>query len=191
MQKHGVDQVSPIIRRGVLLDIAGQEGVSAGEGVYDYAGDAQLPSAAVKVQAGDVVLIRTAGELLDRRRPVSAAGGTGAGVEQEVAERAEGVRRLTRFALSACLSKHAGARPPAGENGIHSRSTEYGGTGRDRVYEFPFAVPMRYAADAPRAGRWRFAQGVTMRLMVAAALAALCACTQAGEDETTKPNAEF
>ena len=62
MQKHGVDQVTPMLRRGVLLDIAGQQGVEALP--KEFAITPEMferaeRDAGVKVQAGDVVLIRT------------------------------------------------------------------------------------------------------------------------------------
>ena len=62
MRKHGVDQVTPMLRRGVLLDIAGQQRVQAlpkeftiTPEMFERAEREQ----GVQVRAGDVVLIRT------------------------------------------------------------------------------------------------------------------------------------
>lgn len=62
LKKAGIDHVSPMIARGILLDIAGMEGVSCLE--KDYAiGPEQLEKAAdlqkTAIEKGDVVLIRT------------------------------------------------------------------------------------------------------------------------------------
>lgn len=59
----GIDKIKTIVSRGVLLDIAGAKGVDRLEGGYPLTGD-DLDAAAdfgkVKVQSGDVVLLRTA-----------------------------------------------------------------------------------------------------------------------------------
>lgn len=59
----GIDKIKTIVSRGVLLDIAGAKGVDRLEGGYPLTGD-DLDTAAdfgkVKVQSGDVVLLRTA-----------------------------------------------------------------------------------------------------------------------------------
>jgi kynurenine formamidase len=60
--KMGIDKIRTIVGRGVLLDIARAKGVDRVEGGYPLTGD-DLDAAAdlgkVKVQAGDIVLIRT------------------------------------------------------------------------------------------------------------------------------------
>ena len=59
----GIDKIKTIVSRGVLLDVAGAKGVDRLEGGYPLTGD-DLDAAAdfgkVKVQPGDVILVRTA-----------------------------------------------------------------------------------------------------------------------------------
>jgi kynurenine formamidase len=60
--RHGIDEMEPIVGRGVLLDVAGQHGVDtlpAGYGIS--AADLEQTAAAqgVEVRAGDVVLVRS------------------------------------------------------------------------------------------------------------------------------------
>ncbi len=58
LKKHTVDEIAPILRRGVLLDIAGNEGVEALPKDFEIM-PAHLEKAGVEIQAGDVVLMRT------------------------------------------------------------------------------------------------------------------------------------
>ncbi len=60
--KMGIDKIKTIIGRGVLLDIAKAKGVDRVEGGYPLTGadlDAAAELGKVKVQPGDIVLIRT------------------------------------------------------------------------------------------------------------------------------------
>jgi kynurenine formamidase len=62
LTKHGVENLAPIVARGVLLDIAGVRGVSHLAGGYEITPadlDAAQVAAGVKVSSGDVVLLRT------------------------------------------------------------------------------------------------------------------------------------
>jgi kynurenine formamidase len=61
-QKCGVENVGPIVSRGVLLDIAGWRGVErleVGEAIEPDDLDACAKAQGVEVRAGDVVLVRT------------------------------------------------------------------------------------------------------------------------------------
>jgi kynurenine formamidase len=62
LMKHGIEQTPPIVRRGVLLDVAAFKGRDTLDPGYAITGD-DLENTAkaqgVKVQKGDVVLIRT------------------------------------------------------------------------------------------------------------------------------------
>lgn len=62
LRVHGIQQVAPILRRGVLLDVAVSQGVEI-LGSNQVIGPAELVTAAraarVQVQSGDVVLVRT------------------------------------------------------------------------------------------------------------------------------------
>src|ERR1700691_1571785 len=59
LDRHAVDTIAPIFRRGILLDIAGQEGVEALPADFEIAPvhlEAAARAAQVEVRAGDVVL---------------------------------------------------------------------------------------------------------------------------------------
>ena len=60
MSALGVDTIAPIVRRGVLLDVAAQQGVAALPVDFEITAD-QLNRAAanVEIAAGDIVLLRT------------------------------------------------------------------------------------------------------------------------------------
>ena len=62
LRKHSIDTVPPILRRGVLLDIAGLKGKSALARDYEITPDdleAAASAQGTAVRAGDVVLLRT------------------------------------------------------------------------------------------------------------------------------------
>jgi kynurenine formamidase len=56
----GVDTIAPIVRRGVLLDIAGQQNVAALSADFEITEDHLNRAAAnIEIAAGDIVLVRT------------------------------------------------------------------------------------------------------------------------------------
>lgn len=60
--KLGIERFGPIVTRGVLLDVAGVQGVDHFEGNYAITGDdlsRAETQAGVQVQSGDIVLVRT------------------------------------------------------------------------------------------------------------------------------------
>lgn len=60
--EHGVHTIEPMIRRGVLIDVAAHHGVTTLDGGYEITVDdlkAALSEQAVEIQRGDVVLIRS------------------------------------------------------------------------------------------------------------------------------------
>jgi kynurenine formamidase len=59
MEKLGVDSVAPIVRRGVLLDIARLEGLEALPADFEVMPDHLRRAAKVQIREGDIVLIRT------------------------------------------------------------------------------------------------------------------------------------
>ncbi|HLY19490.1 MAG TPA: cyclase family protein [Bryobacteraceae bacterium] len=62
LRQHTVDTIAPILRRGVLLDIAGHAGVDALPAEFEIAPhhlDAAAAAQRCDVRAGDVVLLRT------------------------------------------------------------------------------------------------------------------------------------
>lgn len=58
MGRYAIDEVAPIVRRGVLLDVAGRLGTNALPADFTITPD-DLDAADVEVRPGDVVLIRT------------------------------------------------------------------------------------------------------------------------------------
>jgi kynurenine formamidase len=84
---HGVDQVEPVVGRGVLLDIAREGCLEPGEGVSADDLAAAAARAGVDVRAGDSVLVRTgwSRHWLDVDRYVGATGGA-PGVDESGAE---------------------------------------------------------------------------------------------------------
>ena len=62
LRRHSIDTVPPILRRGVLLDIAAAAGLDVLPGDFEIPAahlDAAAPAAEVEVRPGDVVLLRT------------------------------------------------------------------------------------------------------------------------------------
>jgi kynurenine formamidase len=62
LRQHSIDTVPPILRRGVLLDIAAAAGLDVLPADFEIAPahlDAAVRAAAVEIRAGDVVLLRT------------------------------------------------------------------------------------------------------------------------------------
>jgi kynurenine formamidase len=61
-REHGVDEMAPVVCRGVLLDVAGLHGTDALPGGYGISQDdltAAAEKVAVEVRPGDVVLVRS------------------------------------------------------------------------------------------------------------------------------------
>jgi kynurenine formamidase len=62
LQQHSVDTLAPILRRGVLLDIAGQQSVASLPASFEIAPEhleSAMRAQAVEIKSGDVVLLRT------------------------------------------------------------------------------------------------------------------------------------
>ena len=62
MRQHSIDTVPPILRRGVMLDIAGLRGAEALDRSYEITPadlDAAVEAQGVEIRTGDVVLLRT------------------------------------------------------------------------------------------------------------------------------------
>ena len=59
MAELGVDTVAPIVRRGVLLDVAGAEGVDVLAEDFEISPDHLAKASRTDIRAGDVVLLRT------------------------------------------------------------------------------------------------------------------------------------
>jgi kynurenine formamidase len=159
MTELGVDTVAPIVRRGVLLDIAGLEGVDAL--AADFAITAEHLSGAatgVDIGAGDVVLLRTgwARYFSDAKRYINNVVAPGPGLEA-----AQWLSSRKIFAAGADTVAFERVPNPAMpvhvhllvESGIHIIEVlNLEELARERVYEFLFvAAPMniRGATGAP------------------------------------------
>src|SRR5262249_31649356 len=59
MARLGVDTIAPIVRRGVLLDIAGLQGVDALPADFEITPDHLSRATHGEIEAGDIVLLRT------------------------------------------------------------------------------------------------------------------------------------
>jgi kynurenine formamidase len=84
LARYSVDTVAPILRRGVLLDIAGLKGVPVLPVDYTITpADLEAAAARAEVRAGDVVVIRTgwANYFDDAARFISQVKGPGPGID--------------------------------------------------------------------------------------------------------------
>jgi kynurenine formamidase len=161
LQRHSIDTIPPIFRRGVLLDIAGFEGGAEGA----RGGDTPLPAdfeitpghldaavraEGVEIRAGDVVLLRTGWAVYwsDAPRFINQACGPGPGLA--------GAQWLSRRGIYAAGSDTVAFEklPDAGmpvhvhllvESGIHIiECLNLEELARARVYEFLFvALPLK------------------------------------------------
>ena len=158
VREHSVDTIGPILRRGVLLDIAGQ--VKTDALPTDFSITADLMQAAaqaqqVEIQKGDVVLLRSGWANFWNDPVQYIAGGSGAlaaGPGPEI----DGARWLSRQGVFAAGSDTVGfEKIPAAsmpvhvhllvESGIHIiEALNLEELARDRVYEFVFvAAPLK------------------------------------------------
>ena len=138
LEKLSIDTVAPILRRGVLLDIAGLEGVAALAEDFEIGParlDAALAAQAVAIRPGDVVLLRTGwARYWDDRGALHLTGslagaGPGGGA---LAQRPPGFRRRLghRAVREDAVRGAARARAPAGRAGHpHRRMFEPGRAG--------------------------------------------------------------
>jgi kynurenine formamidase len=159
MAELGVDTVRPIVRRGVLLDIAGLEGVDALQADFEItAGHLRRAAEGVEIGAGDVVLLRTgwARYFSDAKKYINNVLAPGPGIE---AARWLSERKI--FAAGADTVAFERVPNPSMpvhvhllvESGIHIIEVLHlEELARERVYEFVLvAAPMkiRGATGAP------------------------------------------
>jgi kynurenine formamidase len=158
MTELGVDSIAPIVRRALLLDVAGLEGVDVLPIDFEITPEHLSRAAQVEIREGDIVLIRTgwARFFSDAKRYISNTTGPGPGIK--------GARWLSSRKIFAAGSDTVGFEKlpsPAMqvhvhllvESGIHIIEVlNLEELARDRVYEFTFvAAPMniRGATGAP------------------------------------------
>ncbi len=158
MTRLGVDTVAPIVRRGVLLDVAGQQGVDALPEDFEILPEHLERATRCEIQAGNVVLLRTgwARYFLDAGRYINNVVAPGPGIE---AARWLSARKV--FAAGSDTVAFEKVPNPAMPvhvhllvgSGIHIIEVlNLEELARDQVYEFLFvAAPMniRGATGAP------------------------------------------
>jgi kynurenine formamidase len=154
----GVDSIAPIIRRGVLLDIAGLEGVEILPSEFEITPDHLLRASKVEIMEGDIVLLRTGwGQLYsDAARYINNTVAPGPGIE--------GARWLSsRKIFAAGSDTVAFERTPSSAMPVHAHLLVESGIhiievlnleelAANHVYEFVFVgAPMniRGATGAP------------------------------------------
>jgi kynurenine formamidase len=155
IREHSVDTIAPILRRGVLLDIAGQLKLDALPTDFAITPEHLEAAARVEIQRGDVVLLRTgwARYWNDAARYIT--GGSGA-VPAGPGPELEGARWLSsRGVFAAGSDTVAFEKVPAAsmpvhvhllvESGIHIiEALNLDELARDRIYEFVFvAAPLK------------------------------------------------
>lgn len=156
--KLGVDTIAPILRRGVLLDIAGQmnlDALPADFAITPEHLDAALKAAKTTIQPGDVVLLRTGWARYFSNTPRYLTGGQGHAVTGPGPE-IDAARWLSeRGVFAAGSDTIAFEKVPAAsmpvhvhllvESGIHIvEALNLEDLSRDRIYEFVFiAAPLK------------------------------------------------
>ena len=155
--RHSVDTIAPILRRGVMLDIAAlleTDALSTDFAITPEHLEAAAKTQNVVIQSGDVVLLRTGWARFwnDAARYITGGHGTNAaGPGPELAA----ARRLSRWGVFAAGSDTvAFERVPSAmpvhvhllvESGIHIiEALNLEDLARDRIYEFVFvAAPLK------------------------------------------------
>lgn len=158
IREHSVDTIAPILRRGVLLDIAAHQRLDALAAAFSITAehlDAAADAQKVNVQKGDVVLLRTgwARYWSDAGRYIT--GGQGA-VPTGPGPELEGARWLSKHGIfaagadTAAFEKVPAASMPVHvhllvDSGIHIiEALNLEELSRDRIYEFVFvAAPLK------------------------------------------------
>lgn len=161
MRRLSIDTVAPMVRRGVLLDIAGQQGVETLPADFEITPDHMAATArahSIKIERGDVVLLRTGWARFFEESAKFAAELHGPGPAEP------GARWLSSFGVFAAGSDTmAFEKIPTRampvhihllvESGIHIlECLNLEQLAADRVYEFAFvAAPLkiRGATGAP------------------------------------------
>jgi kynurenine formamidase len=154
----GIDSIQPIIRRGVLLDIAGLEDVAVLPFDFEITPDHLRRASMVEIRAGDIVLLRTGWAQLyaDAAKYINNAAGPGPCID--------GARWLSSKSIFAAGSDTvAFEKSPSSAMPVHAHLLVESGIyiievlnleelAKNRVYEFVFvASPMniRGATGAP------------------------------------------
>ncbi len=149
MSDLSVDKIDPIVRRGVLLDVAGVEGFDELPEDFEIMPEHFERAQRAEVRAGDVVLIRTGWARLfgNAARYVNATRGPGPGVRgaRWLSERkvfAAGADTVAFEKSPSQMEVHVHLLVDSGIHIIEVLNLEE--LARDKVYEFTFvAAPMK------------------------------------------------
>jgi kynurenine formamidase len=156
LTKLGIENVGPIVTRGVLVDVARFKGVDQLEGTYEIT-PADLRGALqrqkVKIRAGDVVLVHTGWGSLwmkDNARFTASAPGIGVGAAQMLADAGVVVVGADTWGVEVMPNPDSGLSAPVHQlllarNGIYLHENLItADLARDNVYEFVYMfAPLR------------------------------------------------
>jgi kynurenine formamidase len=160
----GIENVGPIVTRGVLIDVAAYKGVAQLEGSYEIT-VADLEGAmrrqGTEIRSGDVVLLHTGWGSLwmrDNERYLASSPGIGVAAAEYLAAREIVMVGADNWGIEVSPNADSSLAAPVHQvmltrNGIYqfeNLATE--GLARDRVYEFAFffaPVPLRGATGSP------------------------------------------
>jgi kynurenine formamidase len=158
VQKHSVDTIAPMLKRGVLIDIAGHlklDALPTDFAITSAHFESAVEAQNVAVEKGDVVLLRTGWARFwnDAARYVTGGKGTvaaGPGPELEAARWLSGKGVFAAGSDTVAFERVPSAEMPVHvhllvENGIHIiEALNLEELARERVYEFVFvAVPLK------------------------------------------------
>jgi kynurenine formamidase len=160
----GIENVGPIVTRGVLIDVASYKGVAQLESSYEIT-VADLEGAmrrqGTEIRSGDVVLLHTGWGSLwmrDNERYLASSPGIGVAAAEYLAAREIVMVGADNWGIEVSPNADSSLAAPVHQvmltrNGIYqfeNLATE--GLARDRVYEFAFffaPVPLRGATGSP------------------------------------------
>jgi kynurenine formamidase len=156
LTKLGIENVGPIVTRGVLIDVAKQKGVPQLASGYEITvADLQsaLKSEAIDIRAGDVVLIHTGWGSLwmkDNTRYIGGSPGIGVAAAQFLADKEVTVVGSDNWGVEVGPNPDSSLGAPVHQlliarNGIYlHENLDTEGLARDSVYEFAYIfAPLR------------------------------------------------
>jgi kynurenine formamidase len=156
LTKLGIENVGPIVTRGVLIDVAKQKGVPQLASGYEITvADLQsaLKSEAIDIRAGDVVLIHTGWGSLwmkDNTRYIDGSPGIGVAAAQFLADKEVTVVGSDNWGVEVGPNPDSSLGAPVHQlliarNGIYlHENLDTEGLARDSVYEFAYIfAPLR------------------------------------------------
>ena len=160
----GIENVGPIVTRGVLIDVAGYKGVERLDGGYEITAadlEGALRRQGTEIRPGDVVLLHTGWGSLwmqDNQRYLGSSPGLGVAGAQFLVEREIVMVGADNWGIDVSPGADASVAAPVHQllltrNGIYqfeNLATEE--LARDRAYEFAFffsPLPLKGATGSP------------------------------------------